>query len=174
MHAQFVGILTRAKSSHKLKGVEAIFQPNCHSRMQFNPINALVSVSFILLAVALMPASHADIHKCTDEYGNVAYLQTPCPAEEVEKTAVTHDTDARIAEAAQDEEMTESSPEPQSPEAQIPSSRRPGEPLDVCKKRYRDQIDEIDAEIRSAFSPAQGDAYKERLLALTRQLRACG
>jgi len=142
--------------------------------MRFDPINALLSVSFILFTATWMPAAHADIFKCTDEYGNVAYLQTPCPAERVEETAVTDDADARIAEAAQGEEITESLPEPQSPEAQIPSSRRPGEPLEVCKKRYRDQIDEIDAEIRTAFSPAQGDAYKERLIALTQQLRACG
>jgi len=137
-------------------------------------INALLSVSFILLTATLMPAAHADIYKCTDEYGNVAYLQTPCPAEKVEETAVTHDADARVADAAQGKEMTESSPAPQSPETQTPSSRRPGEPLEVCKKRYRDQIDEIDAEIRADFSPAQGDVYKERLIALTQQLRACG
>lgn len=142
--------------------------------MQFNLSNALLGVSFVLLAVSLMPAAYADIHKCTDEYGNVAYQQTPCPAEKVEEAAVTDDDDTRTAEAAQDDEMTESSPEPQSSEAQIPSSRRPDEPLEDCKKRYRDQIDEIDAELRTAFSPAQGDLYKERLLALTQQLRACG
>jgi len=141
--------------------------------MRFDPIDALLSASFILLTASLMPAAHADIYKCTDEYGNVAYLQMPCPAVKVEDTAVTHDADAPIAEAAQGEEMMESPPEPQSTEAQVPSSRRPGEALDVCKKRYRDQIDEIDAELRTAFSPAQGDAYKERLIALTQQLRAC-
>ena len=53
------------------------------------------------------------------------------------------------------------------------SSREPGEEIDACKKRYRDQIDAIDAEMRTAFSPEQGDVYKERLLALTRQIRAC-
>jgi hypothetical protein len=142
--------------------------------MRFNSIDALFGMSFVVFTAASMPAAHADIHKCTDEYGNVAYLQTPCPAEKVEETAVTDDDDTRTAEAAQDDEMTESSPEPQSSEAQIPSSRRPDEPLEACKKRYRDQIDEIDAELGTAFSPAQGDVYKERLLALTQQLRACG
>jgi len=33
--------------------------------------------------------------------------------------------------------------------------------------------DEIDAKMLTAFSPEQGAAYKERLLALTKQLRAC-
>lgn len=142
--------------------------------MRLDPFDAMLSVSLIMLTVALMSAAHADIYKCTDEHGNVAYLQTPCPAEIVEETAATHDADARVAEAEESEEMTDSSPEPQPAEAEIPSSRRPDEPLEVCKKRYRDQIDEIDAEIRASFSPAQADAYKERLLVLTQQLRACG
>jgi len=117
----------------------------------------LITAPLILLTAALTPTAHADIYKCTDEHGNVAYLQTPCPAEE----------------AVQDEELTEASPAPQSPDVQVPSSRRPGEPLDDCKKRYRDQIDEIDAEMQTVFSSEQGEAYKEKLLALTKQLRAC-
>jgi len=125
----------------------------------------LLSVSLILLVAALAPAAHADIYKCKDEHGNVAYLQTPCPVEKAVETPVTDDTDAKIAEPAQVEEVAESLPEP--------SSLRPGEQLNDCKKRYRDQIDEIDAEMQTAFSPEQGAAYKETLLALTKQLRAC-
>lgn len=134
----------------------------------------LLSASLTLFTVALMPAAHADIYKCKDEHGNVAYLQTPCPVEKAEEPTVIQDEDERPVEAAQDEVVMESSPEPQLSDVQIPSSRRPGESLDDCKKRYRDQIDEIDAEIQSAFSPGQGAAYKDRLLALTKQLRACG
>ena len=122
-------------------------------------------VLLILLIGALTPAAHAEIYKCKDEHGNVAYLQTPCPVEKPEETLAADDTDAEIAEPAQDEVVTESLPEP--------SSRLPGEQLKDCKKRYRDQIDEIDAEMLTAFSPEQGAAYKERLLALTKQLRAC-
>ena len=120
-----------------------------------------------------MPAAHADIYKCTDEHGNVAYLQTPCPVEKEEEPAGTGDEDMPRVEAEQDDYVPESTPEPQSSEVNIPSSRQPGESLDACKKRYRDQIDVIDAEMRTAFSPEQGSAYKERLLALTKQLRAC-
>jgi hypothetical protein len=125
-------------------------------------IHTLFCVLFILLISSLMPVAHAEIYKCTDEFGNVAYLQTPCPAEKVEET-----------EVPQDEEMPESSPEPQTPEAQTPSSRRPGEPIEDCKKRYRDHIDEIDAGILATDSPSKSAEYKEQLLALTRQLRAC-
>lgn len=134
--------------------------------------HVLLGVSLAFLTAALTPAAHADIYKCKDEHGNVAYLQTPCPAKKTEDTPATDD-DAQAAEAVQDEDLIQLSPEPQSPEVQTPSSRLPGEPLDVCKKRYRDQIDEIDAEMRTRFSPEQGEAYKERLMTLTKQLRAC-
>ena len=42
-----------------------------------------------------------------------------------------------------------------------------------CKKRIRDQIDAIDAEIGRDYSPDKADDYKQRLLALTRELRKC-
>lgn len=125
--------------------------------------NVLLSASLILLTVALMPATQADIYKCKDEHGNVAYLQTPCPVKKAEEPPATE----------QDEEVTESSPERQPAEVRAPTSRRSGESLVDCKRRYRDQIDEIDAEMRTAFTPEQGAAYKEKLLALTRELRLC-
>ena len=125
-------------------------------------LRALPVVSLLFLA----PAAHADIYKCEDEQGNVAYLQTPCPAVE--------DDDPLAAEAEQDEYVPESTPQPQSSETQVPSSRQPGEKLEDCKKRYRDQIDVIDEEMRTDFSTEQGESYKEELLALTQQLRACG
>ena len=42
-----------------------------------------------------------------------------------------------------------------------------------CKKRYRDQIDTIDAEMRRGYSSVQGETYRERLRVLTQQLRQC-
>ena len=137
------------------------------------PVLLLAALSRVLLT--LTPAAHADIYTCKDEYGNVAYLQTPCPVEKAEETPATDDDDARTTEAAQDEEaMEESLLQPRSSALHTPSSRLPDESLDECKKRYRDQIDEIDAEMRNDFSPEQGKAYKTRLMALTKQLRACG
>ena len=135
--------------------------------------HATVGTLLIMLISALASAAYADIYKCTDEHGNVAYLQTPCPVEEAEKPAATHDEDAQVVEAEQDDYVPESTPERRSTEASVPPSRRAGETLQGCKKRYRDQIDEIDAEMRTAFSPEQGAAYKDRLLVLTKQLRAC-
>lgn len=42
-----------------------------------------------------------------------------------------------------------------------------------CKKKYRDQIDAIDAQMRSGYSSAQGERYREQLRGLTQKLRAC-
>ena len=124
----------------------------------------LFIVSVITLVAVWTPATGAEIYKCTDEDGNVAYMQLPCPVEKAETVELASDAG----------DVMESSPEPQTPAPQASSSRQPDEPLEVCKKRYRDQIDQIDAEILSAYSPEQGDEYKEKLLVLTQQLRACG
>jgi hypothetical protein len=56
--------------------------------------------------------------------------------------------------------------------ARVPDSRN-DEITQQCKKRYRDQIDAIDAEMRRGYSSAQGEAYRERLRVLTQQLRRC-
>jgi len=127
-----------------------------------------------MLIVALATAAHAEIYKCTDEDGNVAYQQTPCPVEVVKETAATEEADDSVVEVEESEYVPESSFELQPAETNTPSSRRSDEPLEVCKKRYRDQIDEIDAELGASLSAAQAAAYKERLLVLTKQLRACG
>jgi hypothetical protein len=138
------------------------------------PKSLLRIAMFFALLAALTPVTRADIHKCTDEYGNVAYLQTPCPARKEESTDTGKEADTDINNPERHEKQTEWPPELQSPAPQIPTSRQPGEALDDCKKRYRDQIDEIDDEMRATFSAEQGENFKQRLLALTRQLRACG
>lgn len=125
--------------------------------------HVMLSMSLFLLTAAVTPVAHADIYKCKDEHGNVAYLQTPCPVQK----APDESADENVVDAQADEEEEHSEAE------QVPSSRQPGEDVDDCKKRYRNQIDEIDAEMRTAFSPEQGVVYKKRLLALTQLLRAC-
>ena len=134
-------------------------------------LHVLLSASLILLAASL-PA-HAEIYKCTDEDGNVSYQQTPCPVQKTEAAPATEDEGSQPAEPVQDDYVPESTPEPRSTQSRASSSRQPGESLGDCKKRYRDQIDEIDAEMRTKFSAEEGAAYKENLLALTKQLRAC-
>ncbi len=44
---------------------------------------------------------------------------------------------------------------------------------DQCKKGIRDQIDAIDAQMRTGYDSAQGERYRERLRALTTRLHQC-
>jgi hypothetical protein len=126
-----------------------------------------------LLAAVLPPVSHADIYKCTDEHGNAAYQSLPCPAEVAKSKESDNTPPSTVDDVPQDpiedDELTESEVSTTRP----PSSRQPGESSEDCKKRYRDQIDLIDVEMRSGFSAEEGEQYKENLLALTFQLRAC-
>ena len=119
----------------------------------------------VVLAAAFVSPASADIYKCSDEHGNVAYLQLPCPAER-EKPAATEESDDSVA--VEDDVELEPAEMPAAP-----SSRLPGEPLDACKKRYRDQIDAVEAELFSTDLADRSESFKERLLALTQQLRAC-
>ena len=111
--------------------------------------------------------AQAQIHKCTDADGGVVYSQLPCKDEEPPE-----------ARAAEDPEPTES-PEPESVAAAMAppdiaeSDSESDESRAACKKRHRDSIDEIDAEIRREYSREKDGEYKQRLLELTRKLRAC-
>ena len=42
-----------------------------------------------------------------------------------------------------------------------------------CRKGARDEIDDIDTQMRRRYGPTQVDRYRERLLALTARLREC-
>jgi hypothetical protein len=121
-------------------------------------------------AVLFSPASQSEIYVCTDEYGNTAYQALPCPADDahvMESGNTARGTSDDVPQDDIDEDATIEPP------PRLPTSRQPGESLEDCKKRYRDQIDLIDAEMRSGFSSEQGERYKESLLVLTFQLRAC-
>lgn len=50
---------------------------------------------------------------------------------------------------------------------------RSSEEIAQCKKKNRDAIDAIDAEMRRGYSSEQGEAYRQRLRVLTERLRAC-
>jgi hypothetical protein len=115
------------------------------------------------LILVFLPVAHAEIYKCTDEHGNVAYLQLPCPAPK-EEAVPEVEADPSPADFVESTVQAEA----------IESSRLPDEVLGDCKKRYRDQIDEIDLEMRRGYSSEQGEVFKDELRVLTQQLRACG
>ena len=123
----------------------------------------------MILLLGATATAQTPIHQCKDADGNVVYSQLPCKDEEP---------------AQQEEEMPDAADPPvsQSPpliplefappdDAQAASASAEGSA--ACKKRYRDAIDEIDAEIRREYTPDKDAEYKQRLLALTRALRAC-
>ncbi len=108
----------------------------------------LIIVSFCLLNTA---SAQTQIHKCTDADGGVAYSQLPCaPQKSVESEKTEPDAKAESQE-----------------EPELDTNRS------ACKKRYREAIDAIDAEIGREYSPDKAEQYKQRLLLLTRKLRQC-
>ena len=139
----------------------------CGNPLYFDAMRRRFSWLFPVLLLASAAAfAQTPIHQCKDANGDIIYSQLPCKDE---------------APAEPEAEAEEAPPEPPAPISEVveyapPSaadSRRPGESAAACKKRYRDAIDAIDAEIRRDYSPDKDADYKQRLLALTRQLRAC-
>ena len=132
----------------------------------------MIRISFLAVvaacSVAATSRAETHIYKCTDDAGNVAYLQLPCPAKPAApvETAAAGNGDKPEEPVAPAAEFLEPAP--------VQSSREPGEPLADCKKRYRDQIDAVEAELFTTDVATMGETYKERLLALAQQLRACG
>lgn len=108
----------------------------------------------LLLGICWVPgaaSAQTSIYTCTDADGGIEYSQLPCTEPKSEEPVVA-------------ESAPESSQDDQEPDANEAA----------CKKRYRDAIDEIDAEIRSESSRDKDDEFKQRLLVLTRKLRECG
>lgn len=125
---------------------------------------SLIVASLCLLSTAI---AQTEIHKCTDADGGIVYSQLPCAAQKsVESKATEPDEKAETVELV-------------SAEPELPATENPQEKPDsdedraTCKKRYRDAIDVIDAEIGREYTPEKGEQYKQRLLALTRELRQC-
>jgi len=107
----------------------------------------------------------AEVFKCTAEDGSLTFQQTPCPEPVQEKTE---------AEAAEEVPTAiEKEQEPERPAAVDADETKSAEVVAQCKKKYRDAIDAIDAEIRLSYTPEQAEHYKQQLRGLTEQLRAC-
>lgn len=100
----------------------------------------------------------ADIYKCKGDDGNLIYQQTPCAKKEPVKADVPDQPEVIVASA---------------PALADEDDARSPELVAQCKKKYRDAIDEIDAEMHQGYSSEQGEAYRQRLRVLTEQLRAC-
>ena len=124
----------------------------------------LIIASFCLLDAATV---QAEIHKCTGADGGIIYSQLPCaPQKSVEPEKTEPDEKAETVQTVSAERELPVTEHPQEePESEASTA--------ACKKRYRDAIDAIDAEIGREYSLEKSEQYKQRLLVLTRKLRQC-
>ncbi len=131
---------------------------------------ALFLVSFFVLNSA---SAQTPIHKCESADGGIEYSQLPCvPQQSVESEKSEPDTKVErptllLEKPALEKEtpVVVTAPQQTSPQSNSNSS--------ACKKRYRDAIDTIDAEIGREYTADKAEQYKQRLLLLTRKLRQC-
>jgi hypothetical protein len=124
----------------------------------------LIIAGFCLLDTATV---QAEIHKCTGADGGIVYSQLPCaPQKPVEAEKTEPD---EKAETVQPVSAKRESPVTEHPQEEPESEASTA----ACKKRHRDAIDAIDAEIGREYSREKGTQYKQRLLVLTRKLRQC-
>jgi hypothetical protein len=133
-----------------------------------------VQIGLIIASLSFLGTTtiRAEIHKCTGADGEIVYSQLPCAPQkpvEPEKTEPEETEPEEKVETAQTVSVSRDLPinvQPQEkPESEASTA--------ACKKRYRDAIDAIDAEIGREYSRKKGDQYKQRLLVLTRKLRQC-
>ena len=125
----------------------------------------------LCLVLATAAGAQTEIHKCTDADGGIVYSQLPCAPKQSDSQS-----DPEVEEQPAD--SPESRADDYDYEELVAQQMEAGpakseEEVAACKKRYRDQIDLIDAEIQREYAEEKADDYKQRLLQLTRQLRQC-
>ena len=125
----------------------------------------------VLCAICLVAGvsfAQTPIHQCKDADGGIVYSQLPCKDEQPASDPET--VDEADTSASQEAPLIPTEFAPSDDEKSEPAS---DDDTAACKQRYRDAIDEIDAEIRLEYTPEKDAEYKQRLLTLTRKLRAC-
>lgn len=141
----------------------------CGNPLYFVPMrNVFFLLFFVVFCVPGSTLAQTQIHQCKDADGGIVYSQLPCKDEEPAEPAVATDGD----ELESPEPVAIPAEQPLISSAAVEESVS-DESTAACKKRYRDEIDAIDAEIRREYSPEKDSEYKQRLLALTRKLREC-
>jgi hypothetical protein len=127
-------------------------------------MRALLIGNLLLPVLVMSPAASAEIFRCADPEGGIVFQQTPCP-----QPAATEPTEAPATESGPARVPRQPAPVAQADEAAPPDP----EMVAACKKRYRDEIDRIDAELREGFAPEEREPYRERLRALSQRLSQC-
>jgi hypothetical protein len=113
----------------------------------------------------------AEIHRCEQADGTVAFQETPCP----EPARVSSDDKQSSKESNDDQ----AAPQPEVLDTVVSATESDESPALVsteraeCEKMTRDAIDAIDDEMRKNRTAEAREAYLGELLELTQQLRAC-
>jgi len=124
----------------------------------------------VIIGLLLAAAGHAEVYKCMAEEGNVIYSQLPCANEKPDDTKPVNSSGTSTDDTSDDEPAEQEV----DTDTEIPvATEEQPETVADCKKRHRAAIDEIDAELGRDFQPEQAEAYKQRLLELTPNLRKC-
>lgn len=110
----------------------------------------------------------AEIYMCEGDDGVTTYQDQPCPVAEPAAVGLPEEA---IAEA----EHTRTAPAdpPETEGAFEEAAPLDPELMAACKKRYRDEIDRVFAELQKGIPAGEQDAYRERARALSQQLSRC-
>lgn len=135
------------------------------------------------------PADSAtpEIHRCIQDDGTVAFGETPCPAADPPEAGDEADEKTIGSEGVDRDDTTASDgffdftnpfdePPADEPEAEaVPAAppELPSEDRVACEQTTREAIDAIEVQMRTGYTPEEGQAYLADLLELTTQLRAC-
>ena len=105
----------------------------------------------------------AEIYACESDDGVATYQDQPCPAP--------------VPAAAEAEPEPEQEAEPagamQASEAPERAAPADAELVAACKKRYRDEIDRLYAELASGVASDKREDYRDKARALSQQLSRC-
>jgi len=119
--------------------------------------------AFAVSAAAMIAPQEAvaEIYACEGDDGVMSYQDQPCP----EPEALAQDPEP-------EPDVMPSSP-PQYLETPVPNRPVDPELVAACKKRYRDEIDRLDAELASGVATDKLEDYREEARALSQRLSRC-
>ena len=132
-------------------------------------IDGIAAIVFVVACVFVTPAQ-AEIYKCSGADGGVIYQQTPCKDHAADSEPDQHVQDEEDEESVDAEHRVD---ELNQGEARAVDTVRDADAIERCKQPYRDAIDAIEAEMLRGYRPEQGEVYRQRLRALTQQMRRC-
>ena len=128
--------------------------------LKYQRDHAIEIVATAALTLAMLDA-HAEIYACEGDDGVMSYQDQPCP----EPTESAKDAGSQPA--------AEPESPPRTPEPRTETSPADPELVAACKKRYRDEIDRLFAELQQGIEAEEQDDYRERARALSQQLSRC-